>query len=274
MATDWKHDDLLNDLANHLAINQDRMLWTDLQLGPVGSVRPDVYAVRRSYTEPEATAYEIKVSASDLRSDLTTGKWRKYLDYAGSVVFAVPQDLSKEARASVPREAGVMVRSDRGWRMARKPVGGTTRIPWQAMQKLLIDGMHREYRNIRAARGLLHRRFTEQETRQRVLGDELAQLVADRSVAKSRMENEIKAFRVRCDVAREDHNKAMAALHEEVRQIAEALGLGEHANASMCASALRRMRAAAVPVEARRTVLRGVSTMKRALRELEDSLDA
>lgn len=64
-----KHDDLQEDLATHLRGNTDRMVWTNTQLGPVGSPRPDVFTVDKSFARFAADAYEVKVSVSDLRHD-------------------------------------------------------------------------------------------------------------------------------------------------------------------------------------------------------------
>ena len=90
MSVQWQHNDLMHDLAEHLRSNSDRMVWTDMQLGPVGSPRPDVFTVNKSYTQPRPLSYEIKISRADFRSDVTSGKWQKYLDYSAGVIFAPP----------------------------------------------------------------------------------------------------------------------------------------------------------------------------------------
>jgi hypothetical protein len=138
--TEWKHDDLLHDLAAHLRA-PDRMVWTDMQLGPSGSPRPDVFLLHKSYSRPRPTAFEIKVSRSDLRCDTTAGKWQSYLKYAGSVTFAVPDGLCTVA--DIPNGCGLIVRKKEVWRYVRKPTINPVIIPDDAWMKLLIDGVGR-----------------------------------------------------------------------------------------------------------------------------------
>lgn len=138
----WKHDDLLADLAGHL-LGPDRMVWTDMQLGPSGSPRPDIYTLQKSYSRPCPTAFEIKVSRSDLRSDTTSGKWQTYLKYAASVTFAVPDGLCTVA--DIPDGCGLIVRKAEVWRYARRPTIQRVTPPFEACMKLLIDGVGRAY---------------------------------------------------------------------------------------------------------------------------------
>jgi hypothetical protein len=136
----WKHDDLARDLAQHLRSDK-RLVWTDMQLGPSGSPRPDVYTLERSYSKPLPTAYECKISRSDLRSDTTSGKWQKYLQYAGAVIFAVPEGLC--APAEIPTGCGLIVRKAQTWRHVRKATRDHVSLPMDACMKLLIDGVGR-----------------------------------------------------------------------------------------------------------------------------------
>ena len=141
MSAQWQHNDLMHDLAEHLRRNSDRMVWTDMQLGPVGSPRPDVFTVNKSYTQPRPLSYEIKISRADFRSDVTSGKWQKYLDYSAGVIFACPASLV--SRPDIPAGCGLIVRSDQGWRVAKGPTLRPVKLPESAMLKLLIDGVDR-----------------------------------------------------------------------------------------------------------------------------------
>jgi hypothetical protein len=137
---DWKHDQLLADLAGHLR-GPDRMVWLDMQLGPSGSPRPDAFVLHKSYSRPRPAAFEIKVSRSDLRCDTTAGKWQSYLKFAESVTFAVPEGLCTVA--DIPATCGLIVRKAAVWRFVRKPTLQPVTIPRDAWMKLLIDGVSR-----------------------------------------------------------------------------------------------------------------------------------
>lgn len=136
----WGHDALAADLAQHLRSDK-RMVWTDMQLGPSGSPRPDVFTLERSYSRPLPTAYECKISRSDLRSDTTSGKWQKYLQFAGAVIFAVPDGLCTPT--DIPAGCGLIVRKEQVWRHVRKATRSHVALPMDACMKLLIDGVGR-----------------------------------------------------------------------------------------------------------------------------------
>ena len=139
--TDWQHDALAEDLAGHLT-GPHRMVWRDIQLGPAGSPRPDVYTIEKSFVRPAPTAYEVKTSLSDFRADVTVAKWHTYLDYAYAVVFAVPAGLLQ--RDQIPAQCGLLVRHEAVWRLAKRATLAPKLITQDALLKLLIDGVERE----------------------------------------------------------------------------------------------------------------------------------
>lgn len=143
----WGHDQLAQDLAEHLAQNSDRIIWTDMQLGPSGSPRPDVYSIPKSYSGFKPIAYECKVSVSDFRSDITSGKWQSYLRYASGVIFAVPKGLI--GKEDIPKGCGLIVRSESGWRVVKGPTLTpiANDLPKDYWIKLVIDGVDRSKRN-------------------------------------------------------------------------------------------------------------------------------
>lgn len=147
MKQKFGHDELASDLANHLR-NERRMTWCDIQLGPSGSVRPDVFAVNRSYSNPCPVSYECKVSISDFRSDVTSGKWQNYLSFSSGVYFACESGLI--GKADVPPHCGLIVRHDNTWRAAKKAVLNPVVVPEEVWLKLLIDGIEREGPKYRA----------------------------------------------------------------------------------------------------------------------------
>lgn len=148
MVKTWAHDELAADLAGHLKA-PGRMCWTDMQLGPAGSPRPDVYTIDKSFAAPFPTAYECKISVSDFRSDVTSGKWSTYTRYAYRVFFAAPAGLI--TKSEVPDQCGLILRHENAWRLAKRAVVNPITIPQAALLKMLIDGVAREGPPARAA---------------------------------------------------------------------------------------------------------------------------
>lgn len=181
----WEHDALAADLAHHLRSDK-RMVWTDMQLGPSGSPRPDVYTLERSYSRPMPTAYEVKISRSDLRSDTTSGKWMKYLEFAGAVIFAVPEGLCTPA--DIPAACGLIVRKANSWRHIRKATRTSCALPMNTCMKLLIDGVHRTV----AAREPQPRKvetWRDHEAVRRKFGDAVARAARDIVAAQTEATN-------------------------------------------------------------------------------------
>lgn len=142
MSEKWTHDALMDDLAKCLLSKSDRMVWRDMQLGPSGSPRPDVYTINKMYCRPTPLSYECKISVADFRSDVTSGKWQSYLQFSSAVIFAVPAKLID--KKDIPAGCGLMVRSESGWRMTKGPTLNPVRMPQEVLLKLLMDGVHRE----------------------------------------------------------------------------------------------------------------------------------
>ncbi|MCG5072252.1 hypothetical protein [Paraburkholderia tagetis] len=140
----WAHDDLAHDLAAHLRGMTDRRVWVDMQLGPVGSTRPDVYTIPCSFTRFTPLAYECKVSVSDFRADVTKGKYTDYLAYASGVIFACPSGLLR--KEDIPAGAGLMTRGGDGWRTVKAPtLSKCPDLPRAFWLKLLMDGERRDH---------------------------------------------------------------------------------------------------------------------------------
>lgn len=171
------HDELQNSLAEHLLGSTDRMVWTNTQIGPAGSPRPDVFTVAKSFARFAADAYEIKVSLSDLRRDTTSGKWTSYRKFAHRVWFAFERGLAP--LSEIPRDCGVIVRGDGGaWRAARKPISQVLdTLPRDAWLKLLMDfgSQYRAEPRLRTMDG-----WRAQQIVRRQWGDKLAELLHSR----------------------------------------------------------------------------------------------
>lgn len=268
----FTHDELVVDLAAHLRANTDAIIWEDMQLGPSGSLRPDVYRMERSFVRPDPVAYEVKVNRSDLLRDLNSGKWRNYLEGVSTAVyFAVPTALAIK-RDEIPALAGLYVRGETGWRAARAAKRHTCVLHTDVLLKLIIDGLDRQA--TRHARSLRQRAIHQHAIDAGILdrfGAETARLIARRrelageqelherrtAEARTRYEKESDARRSR------EHDDANR-LWTELRT---ALGLPEQSDTYAVRSAVTQLRAR---LTADTTVARLLDTLE----YVESTLDA
>lgn len=97
------------------------MIATEVELPTRDGGRVDVLAARKSWSNFELRAHEVKVSRSDFFADVNKGKYRRYLTSCHSVVFVTPKGLVKSSE--VPDDAGLMTYDSEKatWRMAKKP---------------------------------------------------------------------------------------------------------------------------------------------------------
>ncbi|KWA17368.1 hypothetical protein WL26_03875 [Burkholderia cepacia] len=252
----WNHDDLARDLAAHLRGASDRLVWTDMQLGPAGSPRPDVYTVPCSFARFQPVAYECKISVADFRRDVTAGKWTSYLRFAAGVIFAAPAGLLK--KEDVPAGCGLIVRGPDGWRSLKGPtLKNMENLPRDAWIKLIIDGMARladqNHEQLRA--GLCNEWTLEKKLRAR-LGDVVADAVRDQLHAERRLKTATERLenlaeeaenerRLILDRAKEHAERDALQIDSARGELARALGLPASAGAweiaSACKQAARRL---------------------------------
>jgi hypothetical protein len=206
-----KHDELMIRLADYLGSISGRMMWTDMQLGPSGSPRPDVYAMDKSFAHPKPVSYEVKVSLSDFRSDVTKGKWQSYLEFSGAVIFVVPKGLI--TKNDVPNGCGLMTYNEETDTFAsvKKPTLHPVTLPQRVMLKLLIDGADRVHQVNR--RKLLDEYSIEKRVR-KALGDEVAAAVFD--IRKAEQERDYKIQRIQMQI--ESEARQLEAIRERKDQ--------------------------------------------------------
>lgn len=221
----WTHDELAIDLANSLR-TPDRMVWTDIQLGPAHSPRPDVFTLMKSFTRPLPTAYEVKVSRSDFLADVTAGKWTKYQRYAHTVTFACVAGLIQ--KADVPEQCGLIWRHENAWRYAKRPTVNPVALPQDAWLKLLIDGVEREGPRYRAKNFSIDNGFSKR------YGSEAARWVSDAAAVKDRVQYAEDSIRDMKERAQKDAEKIKADARrdggEQWRLLLEILELPADAN--------------------------------------------
>lgn len=204
----WGHDQLQEDLAAHLRGSRDRVVWTNMQLGPSGSPRPDVFTMPKSFSKFTPIAYECKISVSDFRRDVTSGKWQSYLKFASGVIFAVPAGLIK--KEDVPPGCGLIVRHDEVWRTVKGPtLRAIETLPHSAWMKLMIDGLDRQQRDPQPRHAAPW--YAQQAIRKKY-GDEIANALADRDLAVQRL-------MVQQVTAEQDTEKLRAAEQERVKHV-------------------------------------------------------
>lgn len=131
------HDELAHSLALHLRADS-RMVWENIVSGPAGSVRPDVFTMEKSFANPNPISYEVKISTSDFRSDVTKAKWKAYLDFSYGVVFAAPKGLL--SRKDIPDGCGLIQYNGTIWHTVKRPTLHPCTIKSDMLLKLLIDG--------------------------------------------------------------------------------------------------------------------------------------
>lgn len=234
----WNHNELAHDLAEHLRQNTARIVWEDMQLGPSGTARPDVYAIPCSFSKFCPVVYEIKVSVSDFRADVTAGKYTKYFAYASAVVFAVPEGMLK--KSDIPEGCGLMVRKESGWHTLKGPtMRPLDNLPRDAWIKLVIDGIRRETERTRIMMRSAPVYVDERRLAQRH-GDEIARLVSQAYNAKARLESAVQnQEKRRAEVFQQTEQEAQyhrerierqaESLNRAQRDLADVLGLPENA---------------------------------------------
>ena len=272
----WKHDDLAADLAAHLRSDQ-RMVWLDMQLGPSGSPRPDVFTLEKSYSKPRPTAYECKISRSDLRSDTTSGKWQSYLRSAGSVTFAVPDGLA--TAADIPAQCGLIVRKAATWRHVRKATVQPCALPMDACMKLLIDGVGRVSHRV-DPRPRSISLWQENEVVRKKFGAEVAACARDLVAAQQRLADARTTANTEWDRMRNEVSLQKASLIAAAKSELETWGalrgevcawLGLPANTNKWAVEQRR-RKLKTDCDADGRVVRAESEVERARRAIEGAL--
>ncbi|MBP7622419.1 MAG: hypothetical protein KA763_00495 [Xanthomonadales bacterium] len=230
------HDALAHSLAAHLAgYSVPMVVWTDMQMGPAGSARPDVYAIEKTYTAVRARVFEIKISRADFLSDVTSGKYLKYNEFAGSITFATPAGLV--SKAEVPKGCGLITRSEDGqWRYQKKPtLQATPPLSQSVWLKLVIDGIGRERATIIA--GKCEPRYTnawkQQDIARRLAGEEIGRAMANRDRALAALNDEAAYHELALKQRREAQESAVKKEREEfdamVAAARSALGLSAEA---------------------------------------------
>ena len=128
------HRELCEDLAK-----ARNTIYVEVPLGSVflsDPPRADVIVVKPSYTQFCLDIYEVRYSRADFLKDLRSEKWRKYLDYCHRFYFAMKSGIIKIGE--LPREAGLIVRYDKDWKITRLAKKREVVIPDETLLSMLF----------------------------------------------------------------------------------------------------------------------------------------
>lgn len=226
----WGHDELAHDLAKKFRVNDAMMVWENMQMGSSGSIRPDVYVLKKSYSSFQPVTYEVKISRSDFLSDVTSGKWQGYLQFSSAVVFAVPKGLV--TKDEIPAGCGLIVRSEKGWRTTKRPtLNVVDTLPHKVWMKMLIDGVDRAGREAIKKRPQASEYLLEQRLRDK-LGKDAAVLIRNVIAEQSAVERQHEALKATREKLRnkqkslEDQERQQwSTIHDNFVRLARSLGL-------------------------------------------------
>jgi hypothetical protein len=229
----FTHNELANDLACKLRA-QNNLVWQDMPLGSLHSCRPDVFLIRRSFEKPQPISYEVKISVEEFRSDVTTGKWQKYLNFSSAVIFAVPKGLI--TKADLPPHAGLIVRGDKDWRMAKKPIFAPCELPQTLLLKLLFAGVEKFYKE-KDNTVLLRYRWQENKEALKAIGkkygQDIAQYLTDKKNANENLAQINKKIKFEKTVLQNIQDGIQNQKKDYLLQIAEVLNLSVSNNENL-----------------------------------------
>lgn len=115
--SDFKNErELQEDLAEYLR-ESGILTFTEIQIPGMNGSRADVIAMTpHRYSTKDIRLYEVKLTRGVWLADK---KFQKYLECCNRMYIACPKGMIK--KDEVPKEIGLITRSDNGWRVAKSP---------------------------------------------------------------------------------------------------------------------------------------------------------
>lgn len=115
--SDFKNErELQDDLAEYLR-SAGMLTFTEIQIPGMHGSRADVIAMTpHRYSTKDIRLYEVKLTRGVWLADK---KFQKYLECCNRMYIACPKGVIK--KDEVPKEIGLITRSDNGWRVAKSP---------------------------------------------------------------------------------------------------------------------------------------------------------
>lgn len=173
----------------------------------------DAWAMKKSWANPCATGYEIKVSRSDFARD---EKWRGYLAYCNEFYFVCPAGLLKPEE--IPAPAGLMTVSGTGNVLFKKK-----RAEWREV--VIPDSIFRyvlftRTKVTRENRGNDKRLFWENWLKEKKIDQSFGWSV--RGAIRKEIDDRILKVEAESKALAEKHHK-----YEDIRRMLERLGINE-----------------------------------------------
>lgn len=112
---------------------------TECKNGPTwfgGHLRMDAVAIKKSWSNPCVTVYEVKVSRNDFLRD---NKWPEYLQYCNRFYFACPKGLIKKEDIPDPRIGLIYINDDGNCYTAKSVPMRPVEIPPEFYQYILFS---------------------------------------------------------------------------------------------------------------------------------------
>jgi hypothetical protein len=104
--------------------------------GAKGTPIADVVTFKPSFTNFCMAVYEVKVARGDFLHEIKGGKYALYLPHCQRFYFACPSGLV--TIDEIPPECGLIVRGDKGWKVAKGAPAREIETPLETVQSMLF----------------------------------------------------------------------------------------------------------------------------------------
>jgi hypothetical protein len=130
------HRELCFSLAEAKGTNFIEVPLGSVWLSKEGLGVADVISIDCSYVKFIVNIFECKVTHSDFIQDVKSKKYEKYLPYCNRFYYACLEGVATVDE--VPKEVGLMVKGEKGWRTVRAPKKRDIDIPKEALLSMLF----------------------------------------------------------------------------------------------------------------------------------------
>ncbi len=197
----YTHTDLVESLGAHFRSWPENIVWSERAIHirdakyPTQAWKlgiPDVVVIKRSYAAPLPSLYEVKATRSDFMSDITSDKWRKYLEIATRFYFCTPSGMV--TKKDIPDLAGWMTFNGERWATPK----GARRVEGQldeAAYQSLLFSLPTERRLVRdAADRLANMQKADLRDLHRHVGDKISKVLWDAEHKQDELESAKKRY--------------------------------------------------------------------------------